>query len=86
MMEKLMFTEPETGEEIEVFVLEQTVLAGVTYLLVTEEEQGDADCWILKKLTEEGEDALYEFVEDDKQLSALGEIFEELLEDVEIRK
>jgi hypothetical protein len=83
-MEKLVFTEPQTGEKIECYVLEQTTVAGMDYLLVTEEEEGDADCWILKKITEENEEVLYEFVEDDDQLDALAKIFEELLEDVKI--
>lgn len=83
-MEKLVFTEPDTEEKIEAFVLEQTVVAGETFLLVTEEEDGDADCWILKQVTEENDEIIYEIVEDEKQLDALAKVFEELLEDVEI--
>lgn len=83
-MEKLVFTEPETEEKMEAFVLEQTVVAGETFLLVTEEEDGDADCWILKQVTEENGEMIYEIVEDEQQLDALAKVFEELLEDVEI--
>ena len=47
-MEKIKFTDPDTGEEILFFCLEQTKMKGFTYLLVTEDEEGDADAYILK--------------------------------------
>ena len=39
-MEKLVF-EPEEGNPVEFYVLEQTKLGGIPYILVTEEEEGD---------------------------------------------
>ena len=57
------------------------------YLLVTdaEDEEEEADCYILKDMSREGEaDALYEFVEDEAELEGLMKIFEELLDDVDI--
>ena len=46
---------------------------------------GDAECLILKeKSKSEGEDALYEIVEDEVELQAVSKVFEELLEDVGI--
>lgn len=84
-MEKLAFTASDTGEEIEVFILEQTTVTGQTYLLVTEEEEGDADCYILKEINvDDTEQVTYEFVEDDNELMAVGKVFSELLEDTEI--
>ena len=35
-------------EAAEFFVLEQTRIAGVDYILVTDSEEDDAECWILK--------------------------------------
>ena len=49
-MEKIVF-EPEEGSPVEFYVLEETKLGGITYILVTEEEQGDGDAWILKDIS-----------------------------------
>ena len=46
--EKLTFTCGEGGEAEEFFVVEQTRLNGVTYLLVADSEEDDAECLILK--------------------------------------
>lgn len=81
-MEKIKF-EPDGKEAVEFYILEQTMLGGVTYLLVTEEEDGDSDALILKDLSsQEDTEGLYEIVSDERELSAVAEIFEDLLEDV----
>ena len=65
--------------------LQETTVTGQTYLLVTEEEEGDADCYILKEINvDDTEQVTYEFVEDDNELMAVGKVFSELLEDTEI--
>ena len=46
-MEKIRFTSDERQEETEFFVLEQTKLNGVSYILVTDSEEDDAECLIL---------------------------------------
>lgn len=52
---------------------------------MTDKEEGDAECLILKdKSNSEGEDSLYEIVEDEVELQAVSKVFEELLEDVGI--
>ncbi|GFH90523.1 MAG: DUF1292 domain-containing protein [Lachnospiraceae bacterium] len=82
-MEKIVF-EPEEGSPVEFYVLEETKLGGITYILVTEEEQGDGDAWILKDISSpEEEEAVYEMVEDDVELDAVGAVFESMMEDVE---
>ena len=49
-----------------------------------EEEQGDGDAWILKDISSpEEEEAVYEMVEDDVDLDAVGAVFESMMEDVE---
>ena len=46
-----------------------------------------AECWILKDTSpEESSEAIYEFVEDEKELNGIMGVFEELLEDVEIER
>lgn len=84
-MEKVKFTFEDTKEEVEFFVLEQTKVNGSNYILVTDSEEDEAECLILKDTSAAGEvESLYEMVEDDVELSAVIKVFEELLEDVDI--
>lgn len=85
-MEKITFTFEGEDQAVEFFVLEQTKLGGVTYILVTDSEEDDAECLILKDLSKVEEDeSVYEVVEDDTELLAVSKVFEELLEDVDIK-
>lgn len=83
-MEKVTFADPETGEGIEVFVLEETEVGGARYLLVAEDESGDCDAYILREAAACGDDVIYEMVNDDGELAALGKIFAELVDDADI--
>lgn len=83
-MEKIAFTDPETGEKLEVYVLEQTCINGISYLLVTEKEEEDSVAYILKEIQTENEEAVYAIVGDDVELEAISRVFAEMLEDVSI--
>jgi len=86
-MEKIKFIPDGENEVAEFFVIEQTKLRGVNYLLVTEsdDETEDADAYILRDMSAaEDPEAIYEFVEDDDELDAVAEIFEKLLDGIEI--
>lgn len=84
-MEKIAFTSEEMSETVEFFVLEQTKINGISYILVTDSERGDAQCLILKDTApQDSDDSIYEIVEDDDELSVVSKVFEELLEDVDI--
>ncbi|MDD6057604.1 MAG: DUF1292 domain-containing protein [Clostridiales bacterium] len=83
-MGKIKFVVPNTAEEVEFFVLEETQISDVRYLLVAEEEEGDSTAYILKEIAADQEDAVYEMVEDDTELAAIGKIFAELMEDTAI--
>ena len=84
-MEKVSFTDPDTNESIEFFVLEQTTIRGINYLLVTVDEEGDSDAFVLKEIPgEDDQNTIYEMVEDDKELDAIAKIFAELMDDVDI--
>ncbi len=85
-METITLNAPDTGEEIELYILEQTCINGANYLLVTEEETEDSEAWILKEIRTEENDLIYEFVEDDVEFDAIARVFEEMLEDVGIEK
>lgn len=85
-MEKIKFTFDDTNETEEFYVLEQTQINGAAYILVTDSEEDDAVCLILKDTSSrEDRDSIYEVVEDDTELLAVSKVFEELLEDVDIR-
>ena len=84
-MEKIIFQAPKNGESVEFYVLEQTKINGQNYLLVTEEEEGDCDAFILKELSqEENEEAMYEMVESEEELEYMSRIFGEILDDVDV--
>ena len=84
-MEKIKFTFGDPTETVDFFVLEQTKINGMTYILVTDSEEDDAECMILKDTSsEEDTESVYEIVEDDVELSAVLKVFEELLEDIDI--
>jgi len=86
-MEKIKF---ETDEEgiVEFFVLEETKINGINYLMVTEsDDEGDEDAvaYILKDTSAVTEtEAIYEMVEADDELEYVSKVFAELLEDVDI--
>ena len=84
-MEKVKFTDPDTGERLEFYVLEQTRINNRDYLLVTVDEDGDSDAFVLKDLSEDTEkEAVYEIVEEEAELEAIAKVFSEMLEDVDI--
>jgi hypothetical protein len=85
-MEKLIFQDTD-GEAAEFYVLEQTRVGGVNYLLVADSEDEDGECLILRDTAkDEEQESLYEIVEDEGELDVLLKIFEQLLDDVEIEK
>lgn len=85
-MEKITFC-PEDGEAVEFYVLEQTRLGGVDYILVTDSEDEDGEALILKDISaSEDTEAVYTVVDDDDEMDAVAAIFEDMLEDVEIEK
>ena len=81
-MEKIKFTDPDTQEVMEIAVEEETQLNGIRYLLVSEgEEDGDCEAYILKEVSTDDEEVVYQMVEDDVEFSALAKIFSELTDE-----
>ena len=86
-MEKIRFRSEEIQDDADFFVLEQTKLNGVSYILVTDSEEDYAECLILKDISKDtSSDSIYEIVEDDVELTAISKVFEEQLEDIEIER
>ena len=81
-MEKIKFTDPDTQEVVEFAVEEETQLNGIRYLLVSEgEEDGDCEAYILKEVSTDDEEVVYQMIEDDVEFSALAKIFSELTDE-----
>lgn len=82
-MEKIIFHLEE--EDVEFYVLEQVRINGTNYILVTEEEDGDAEALILKDMSlDEEREAVYEVVEKE-ELEFISKIFTEMLDDIDIQ-
>ncbi len=84
-MDSVVFTQ-EDGQEIEYYVLAEAKVGQNFYLLCTEEEEGDAEAFVLRAMMDEEdeESVLYETVEDEKELEKAVEAFSEILDDVDI--
>ena len=76
--------ETEEGEKIPFYVIEETMVAGVNYLLVSDSEDEETEAYIMREVTTKDDEAVYEMVEDEGQLEALSKVFSELLNDVDI--
>lgn len=82
--EKIVFT-TQDNEKIEFYVLEQTMINGVNYILVADSiEDEEANALILKESANEADEILYDVVEDDNELQAISKVFIEMLDDTDI--
>ncbi|KEZ90031.1 MULTISPECIES: DUF1292 domain-containing protein [Clostridia] len=85
--EKKITLTTDSGESVEFYVLEETRINGMNYLLVTDaaDDDDEGECYILKDLSkQEDSQALYEFVEDDNEIDYLFKIFSELLDGADV--
>lgn len=76
----------EDGDVAVFHVLEETKIGGVKYLLVLDDiEDEEEEALILKEVSgENAQETCYEIVDDEKELTAVASIFEELLDDLEL--
>ncbi|MBO7334625.1 MAG: DUF1292 domain-containing protein [Lachnospiraceae bacterium] len=83
-METIVLTGNE-GDKIEFYVLEKTTLGGVDYMLVTDSEDEDGEAYVLKDLSKtQDTEGVYEIVDDETELEAVGQVFKSLLDDIDI--
>ncbi len=83
-MEKLQFTLSD-GESAEFYVLEQTRINGIDYLLVTDSQEEEAQCYIMKDVSAQADpEAVYVMVENEEELGYVANVFQEELEEIEI--
>ncbi|MBQ2288843.1 MAG: DUF1292 domain-containing protein [Lachnospiraceae bacterium] len=87
-----MATKPEKivfytdTEEVEFYVVEQTRINDVNYILVADSMDDEAEALILKETVneEDSEDVVYSEIEDDVELEAIFKVFSEILDDIDI--
>ena len=84
-MEKITFV-PDGEEAVEFYVLEQTTIAGVNYILVTDaEEDEEGEAYILKDVSDsESDERVYNMLEDEKEFDAVAAVFENMLDDIDL--
>ncbi len=76
----------EDGDEAIFHVLADTKLNGDKYLLVLDDIEGeDEEALILKELKDENDEITYTIVDDERELSCIAGVFEEILEDIELQ-
>lgn len=85
--EKIVF-ETEEGD-VDFYVLEQTMIAGTNYILVTDDISSEEGSFLILKEeiitnSEDEEIATYGVIEDENELKAVIKVFDELLEDIDL--
>lgn len=80
----------EDGEIVDMYVLEETTLQGIHYILVTEELDDDHDEAIVmimkeEKQQEENEVSVYDVVENEEELQVVAKLFAELMDDIDFQ-
>ena len=80
--EQMVFTN-DLGEEEVFYVQAATVLGGVHYILVTETEDLAGDAYIMKQSEETEEEITFDMVDDEDEIDALADVFEELIAEEE---
>lgn len=82
---KLIKFTTDDGNVINLYAIADTKLNGKNYILVTDsEDEMETNAYILKELASDNKEVAYALVDDKKELDAVGEIFNELLDDVDI--
>ncbi len=73
-------------DEVEFYVIEQTRINDVNYILVADSMDVEAEALILKETVneEDAEDVIYSEIEDDDELEAISRVFSEILDDIDI--
>lgn len=84
-MEKIRL-KADDGQKLEFYVEEQAKIGGCDYLLVSDSRDEESQAYILKDISAEDSGiADYVFVEDEGELGAVSKVFEQMLDDVDLR-
>ena len=84
-MEKVQFMPEGEDHAVDFYVLEEAVLGGKQYLLVTDSQDDDGEALILRAdAGGDGTEVTYEVVEDDRELTAVLLLMRDSLEELGI--
>jgi hypothetical protein len=86
-LETILFTFEETGEKVEFAILGSTEYNKETYLLVVDNEELELDnitAYVLKAISTENDDVIYEIVDEDDELIPVSEMLMEQLDEFDI--
>ncbi|MDA3846409.1 MAG: DUF1292 domain-containing protein [Vallitaleaceae bacterium] len=82
-MDRIEFIFEETNEKVIFCIIANMQMNEVAYLLVVDEKEIDDDnptAYVIKAVEIDGEDVIYELVDDEDELDLVSPRFEELLE------
>ncbi len=83
-MEKIMFMPTQGDAPEEYYIIAQTLVSGISYLLVTDEDpetEAEGEAYILRDdSAPEETEALYSFVENDAERESIARVFAQLLD------
>lgn len=88
-MDTIRFVFDETNEEVIFAVIGSVEYNEDVYLMVVEEEeldQEDMTAYILKAVEVDEDEVIYEIVDDEDELNAVTELFEEILENFDLEQ
>ncbi len=86
-MDKITFSYEDGTETVEFYVVDQTRISGVNYLLVADSLEDEATALILMDTApEDATESVYEIVEDEAKLAAIAKVFEESIGDIELSR
>ena len=85
---KNLITLSGEDEDIIVEVIDQTVVEGITYLLVADvtDEEDESDCYILKEINTSNDEVNYEVASDEESDKVFEVFSNKLKEDVNMKK
>ncbi len=83
---KVEFTLTDTGEKEEFYIIEQTRINNVNYILVADSMEDEAEAFILKETCGNTDmtDAVYSVVDDDDEFEAISKVFAQMVDDLDI--
>lgn len=83
---KVEFTLTDTGEKEEFYIIEQTRINNINYILVADSLEDEAQAFILKEnyVGSDTSDAVYAIVDDDDEMDAISRVFAQMVDDMDI--
>lgn len=75
----------DDGTEVQLEIIEETMINGVNYLLAVDIEDEES-AMILREQQSDENEITYIPVEDENEIEAISKVFSELLEDIEFEK